>query len=116
MNWRRCEARYSRSKKRDRGVARGRGRPPHLGLLRVVGQFACGAANLGRSRLFRRPEPAESRLRAELPAPQNPKLTHCPLALSIISQDRSLLGRRELEDQPVGTFPAITGGPVEVAG
>jgi hypothetical protein len=26
------------------------------------------AANLGRSRLFRRPEPAESRLRAELPA------------------------------------------------
>src|ERR1039457_6040372 len=28
------------------------------------------AANLGRSRLFRRPEPAESRLRAELPALQ----------------------------------------------
>jgi hypothetical protein len=28
-----------------------------------------GAANLGRSRLFWRPEPAESRLRAGLPAP-----------------------------------------------
>jgi hypothetical protein len=29
-----------------------------------------GAANPGRSRLFRRPEPAESQPRAELPAPQ----------------------------------------------
>jgi hypothetical protein len=38
----------------------------------VVGQFACGAANLGRSHLFRRPEPAESRLRAELPAHKRP--------------------------------------------
>ena len=37
--------------------------------------LTCGAANLGRSRLIRRPEPAESRLRAELPAPQV-KLTH----------------------------------------
>jgi hypothetical protein len=47
-----------------------------------VGQFACGAANLGPGSPlgtpFRRPEPAESRLRAELPAPQNPKLTHYP--------------------------------------
>ena len=35
--------------------------------------LTCGAANLGRSRLFRRPEPAESRLRAELPAPRYPE-------------------------------------------
>jgi len=39
--------------------------------------LACGAANIGRRPPLRRPEPAESRLRAELPAPQNSKLTHC---------------------------------------
>src|ERR1017187_3463704 len=42
----------------------------------VVGQFCVAspwrAANLGRSRLFRRPEPAESRLRGGLPGPPLP--------------------------------------------
>jgi hypothetical protein len=39
-------------------------------LSHVRQRSAWRAANLGRSRLFRRPGPAESRLRAELPALQ----------------------------------------------
>jgi hypothetical protein len=56
------------------------------------------AANLGRSRLYRRPEPAESRLRAELPALQGLFSTVPPQLFWAGVPDQQIQDRQEAEN------------------